>query len=117
MRVELTGLPEVSEALPWQQDIWRRLDEQLASGRLPHALLLAGAAGTGKSHLALALARRLLCAQPENGLNCGRCHACQLSAAGSHGDFRWVQPEDKSRVIKIDQVRQAVTFINLFRTS
>ncbi len=110
MSVELSDLPEVSEPLPWQQETWRRLGEQLAAGRLPHALLLVGAVGTGKSHLALALARRLLCPQPENGLNCGRCHACRLSAGGSHGDFRWVQPEEKSRVIKIDQVRQAVSF-------
>jgi DNA polymerase-3 subunit delta' len=73
---------------------------------------LAGPADIGKSQLALALARLLLCAAPSAGLNCGECHACQLSARGSHGDLRWLQPEDKSRVIKIDQVRAAVEFAN-----
>ena len=112
MNIALSGLPAVSEPLPWQQDTWARLGDQLGQDRLPHALLLAGAEGTGKAGFALALARLLLCAEPVNGLNCGRCHACELSAGGSHGDLRWVQPEEKSRVIKIDQVRQAVTFVN-----
>jgi DNA polymerase-3 subunit delta' len=112
MNIELSGLTEVSAPLPWHQDTWLQLGRQLDDGRLPHALLFAGPEGTGKGQLVLALARLLLCARPEGGFNCGHCHPCRLSAGGSHGDFRWVQPEDKSRVIKIDQVRQAVSFIN-----
>ncbi len=108
----LTGLPPVSAPLPWQGQEWTRLVAQLDKGQLPHALLLAGVRHTGKSRLALALARLLLCRQPAGGLNCGSCHACELSAGGSHGDFRWLQPEEKSRVIKIDQVRAAVDFAN-----
>lgn len=108
--IELTGLPEVSAPLPWQAQDWSHLNQQLDNGKLPHALLLAGTQYTGKARLALALARLLLCQQPSDGLNCGRCHACQLSASGSHGDFRWLQPEEKSRVIKIDQVRSVVEF-------
>jgi DNA polymerase-3 subunit delta' len=115
MGVELTGLPEVSEPAPWHREAWDRLGEQLGSGRLAHALLLAGSAGTGKAQFALALARLLLCARPKNGVNCGDCHPCRLTAGGSHGDFCWVQPEDKSRVIKIDQIRELVVFVN--RTS
>jgi DNA polymerase-3 subunit delta' len=110
--MELSGLPDVSKPLPWHRGAWARLGEQLVAGRLPHALLLAGAEGTGKGQLALALSRLLLCTQPSDSFNCGQCHACRLSAGGSHGDFDWVQPEEKSRVIKIDQVRQVVSFIN-----
>ena len=62
--------------------------------------------------LALSLSRLLLCHEPDGGLNCGRCHACELTASGNHGDFRWLQPGDKSRVIKIDQVREVVEFGN-----
>ena len=110
--MELTDLPPNSAPLPWQAAIWSRFNQQLSGEQLPHALLLAGPADIGKSRLALALARLLLCAAPSGGLNCGECHACQLSARGSHGDLRWLQPEDKSRVIKIDQVRAAVGFAN-----
>ena len=110
--MELTGLAEVSAPLPWQAQDWSHLNQQLVDGQLPHALLLAGNQYTGKARLAMALARLLLCHQSSGGLNCGHCHACQLSASGSHGDFRWLQPEEKSRVIKIDQVRSVVEFTN-----
>lgn len=108
--MELSGLPAISAPLPWHQEVWARFNQQLADGNLPHALVLAGTAGSGKARLALALARLLLCHAPSGGLNCGKCHSCELSAGGSHGDFRWLQPEEKSRAIKIDQVRSVVNF-------
>lgn len=110
--MQLIDLPQISSPLPWQAGEWSHLTELIETGRLPHALLMVGGQFTGKSHLALALSRLLLCAAPVDGLNCGHCHACELSASGGHGDFRWLQPEEKSRVIKIDQVRSAVQFTN-----
>lgn len=111
--IDLNDLPVVTSPLPWHAHEWSKLNDQLQAGQLPHALLLDGGQYSGKSQLALSLSRLLLCAQPEGGLNCGRCHACELSARGSHGDFRWVQPEVKSRVIKIDQIRDVVRFSNM----
>jgi DNA polymerase-3 subunit delta' len=98
--------------MPWHADAWTLLHQQLENGQTPHALLLVGPEYTGKSRLAMALARLLLCSQPVAGLNCGHCHACELFAAGSHGDFRWLRPEEKSRVIKVEQIRQLVEFTN-----
>jgi DNA polymerase-3 subunit delta' len=108
----LTDLPAVSQPLPWQAQVWTRLSDQLTRNRFPQALLITGAGGVGKSRLALALSRLLLCHSPREGYNCGICAACELSRSGAHGDFRWVQPEGDSRVIKIDQVREAVEFAN-----
>jgi DNA polymerase-3 subunit delta' len=105
-------IPDVSAPLPWQAQVWSRLTRQMEDEQLPHALLLTGPQYTGKSLLAMALARALLCAKPVGGLNCGKCHACHLSASGSHGDFRWLQPEGKSRVIKIEQIRKVMEFSN-----
>ena len=111
--IDLNDLPAVTSPLPWQAHEWGNLNDQLKDGQLPHALLLDGGQYSGKSQLALSLSRLLLCAHAEGGLNCGQCHACELSAGGSHGDFRWVQPEEKSRVIKIDQIREVVRFSNM----
>ncbi|MDO8862329.1 DNA polymerase III subunit delta' [Haliea sp. E1-2-M8] len=113
--MNLLELPPVSAPLPWQSGAWNRLQEQLTAGQLPHALLLAGPADIGKARLALALARLLLCHRPAAGHNCGDCPGCRFSQSGSHGDFRWLQPEGKSKVIKIEQVREAVAFA--FRTA
>ena len=109
---QITNLAETSSPLPWHSQQWQRLVQQLDQGTLPHAMLLAGAAHTGMSQLALALSRLLLCSRPEEGVNCGQCHACELSRSGGHGDFLWVEPQEKSRVIKIDQVREVVQFTN-----
>jgi DNA polymerase III subunit delta' len=107
---EAEELPQISVPLPWQTSLWQQLHRQLERKALPHALLFHGVEGTGKSRFAMALARLLLCREPVDGHNCGGCHACEMSRAGSHGDFRWLQPEDKSRVIKIDRIRQVVDF-------
>jgi DNA polymerase III subunit delta' len=69
-------------------------------------------AGWRSIHWQVALSRLLLCADAGGSFNCGHCQACELSASGSHGDFRWVEPGDRSRVIKIEQIRDLVRFSN-----
>ena len=108
--MDLMNLPQVEAPLPWHTREWAALRAQISQGKLPHALMLVGSQHAGVAQLALALSRRLLCAEPEGSLNCGHCHACELSARGNHGDFRWVGPQEKSRVVKIDQVRDIVKF-------
>ena len=109
----LVDLPAISAPLPWHAPVWEQLSTQVAAEQLPHALLFAGEQGCGVSRLALALARMLLCISPKGAFNCGECKACILSARGSHGDFSWLEPEEKSRFIKVDQIREAVHFATL----
>jgi len=77
--------------LPWQDALWQQI--AALGERLPHALLLHGARGTGKRHFMQALAQRLLCESPAAGQACGACPGCQLMAADNHPDLRWLVPE------------------------
>ncbi|EKF75199.1 DNA polymerase III subunit delta' [Alcanivorax hongdengensis A-11-3] len=95
---------------PWHQQEMTRLLEQHEQGRLPHALLLSGVAGTGKLRLAQSLAQTLLCEKPSGGVACGQCQGCQLSSAGTHPDLHTLYPDEPGKAIKIDQVRQLVAF-------
>lgn len=97
-------------AAPWHREMLQSLLAQHKEGRLPHALLLCGAKGTGKLRLARALLEAILCQTPIAGLACGNCHACHLSAAGSHPDLVLLQPEEEGKAIKIDPVRELVQF-------
>jgi DNA polymerase-3 subunit delta' len=72
---------------------------------LAHGLLISGAAGLGKRALAGALARAWLCQASDADRPCGRCRSCGLTAAGSHPDFRYLQPAEGKTAIAIDQVR------------
>lgn len=95
------------ERLPWHRAHWQRLCTARSGGRLPHAILLAGMAGLGKTLFARRLAAALACPSPsETGDACGACDACRQTAAGSHPDQLWVSPEEPGKAIKIDAVRR-----------
>lgn len=99
--------------LPWHQTQWQSLLDRIEQQRLPHALLFKGPEGSGKIQMALAFAAYLLCGgDKSSGLACGQCKSCQLFKAGTHPDFKYVAPEEGGKVIKIDQVRALVEFVN-----
>ena len=96
----------------WQDSQWQHLIKMLNQDKLPHALLFEGIEGTGKLGFARAFANLLICDSPENGFACGQCKRCLLLIAGSHPDFKMLSPEEKSKIIKVDQVRSMVEFVN-----
>lgn len=118
----------VNKYLSWHEPEWRRLWE--APSGPPHAILVAGAAGVGKSQFSLALAQRILCesARQPADIACGACPSCHLFASGNHPDFRHVVPEAEalaaseegteggekkkaSAQILIQQIRQLEDFV------
>lgn len=75
-----------------------RLREMLARNRFPHAVILAGAQGSGKYTLALMLARAMNCLEPlaarsADGLPdfCGRCSNCTRIAQSEDLDARFAE--------------------------
>jgi DNA polymerase-3 subunit delta' len=71
-------------------------------GSPPHAVLLVGPAGIGKTTLALDLAAGLLCTADDPAARpCGACRACRLVAGGGHPDVHRIGPEGPGRQVVI----------------
>jgi DNA polymerase-3 subunit delta' len=121
-----------ARVFPWHGAAWTRLTRRAAA--LPHALLLRGRSGLGKTALALRFSAWLLCEARPRGTEaaCGQCSACGWFAQSNHPDFRLVEPEaladapaepaaeappagrgtaKLSRQIKIDQIRALADFL------
>lgn len=97
-----------SKILPWQTEQWRFVQKLQETDRLPHALLLTGSSGIGKKSFAKQLGHALLCEQEEFSVACGQCRQCGFNILDTHPDFYWVELEEKSKQIKIDQIRALV---------
>ncbi len=123
--------------LPWQHSAWQQLDA--LRPRLPHAILLYGPQGIGKSQLAEYFAKSLLCENKQPGFHaCEKCVSCVWFEAMNHPDYRRVRPElleegeggteeadgeeakkgskaskTPSKEIKIDQIRVLADFMNI----
>ena len=123
------------QLLPWQTASWAQLMQMRE--RFPHAILLHGPEGIGKTRFAENLARSLLCEQPlPDGQACGVCLACGWFQQYAHPDYRRVRPENlddavatedaeaepvkgakagktASKEIKIEQIRALADFMNI----
>ena len=86
----------------------------MVAGRAPHALLLVGPAGVGKTTLALDLAARLLCIHPvPEDRPCRSCRACRMLDGGNHPDLHRLAPEGAGGQIRIDTVRRLASQLAL----
>ena len=70
-------------------------------GRAPHAVLLVGPSGVGKTTLALDLAAGLLCTAAVSERPCGTCRACRLVASAGHPDVHRIGPDGPGRQVVI----------------
>lgn len=79
------------------------LQAAVAAGKLPHALLLTGPAGIGKTRLARELAKTLNCVGADPP--CQVCVHCRQTESGSHPDVSLVERADGKDSVAIAQVR------------
>lgn len=84
----------------------------MASGqRVPHALLLLGAEGSGKLSLALAFTQYLLCENPTDTDSCGQCSTCNKVKKLIHPDVHFSYPTVGSKATSeqyLAQWREAI---------
>lgn len=78
----------------------------LAAGRLPHAVLIEGEEGLGKTTLAEFLCKAVFC--EEDNPPCGKCAGCRLFMTGNHPDLTVVEPEKDRKTISVSSIRNIV---------
>jgi len=99
-------------SVPWLEGPMRALAAARAAGRVPHALLIHAAAGTGGEWLASWSAQLLLCKSAAQA-PCGACLACRQVAEQTHPDLQWVRPIEDSQQIRIEQIRETTAELML----
>jgi DNA polymerase-3 subunit delta' len=107
-----TTLQRSAEIFPWLTDHWSFFMQRLKQDRLPHALMIEGSAGNGKTTLASVMVARLLCLEDQPQA-CGQCRSCQLLTGGAHPDYFDIKPDEGSEVIKVDQIRALIGRLDL----
>ncbi len=78
--------------LVWHRRQWDQLQTAVRAGRLAHAHLFHGPAGSGKEGHALELGALLNCRSPRDGTACGLCDSCLKMATLQHPDLHIVVP-------------------------
>ncbi|SNY43295.1 DNA polymerase-3 subunit delta' [Arsukibacterium tuosuense] len=94
----------MAELYPWLRPQFMQMQALISKEKLAHALVLSGAAGLGKSTMAVALAAALLCKNRQPAGACGECKSCLLRKAGNHADLLVLHSD--SQHIGVDAIRQ-----------
>lgn len=97
--------------MPWHRAELQRMTARLRADRVPHAMLIRGAEGIGKSVFAQALSSLLQCHHPSENGACSHCRSCQLQGSGVHPDQFHLVPPEPGKAIRIDEVRAMGDFI------
>ncbi len=84
--------------------------ESLSHGNPDQAYVLAGPIGIGKTRLARAMAKALLCANPDSGGSCDQCGPCRYFEEKTHPDYIEIEPGSGEKIIRVSQVREKVVF-------
>ncbi len=105
----------ISASTHWLKEHQQKLTQQLVSGRMPHALLIVGATGSGKSQLIQWLSHVVNCLHPvredDSGIiqACKQCKHCKLQSSDTFPDL--LELDKSENTISVDSVRSASRFL------
>ncbi|MBE6809575.1 MAG: hypothetical protein E7521_00775 [Ruminococcaceae bacterium] len=76
----------------------------IASGRIPHAIMIEGEAATLKDDLAMYIATAAVC--EGNSKPCSSCSGCHLAEVGSHPDISRISALEGKKFLSVAQIRE-----------
>lgn len=84
------------------------LGKYLQRAQLPHAFLLTGPKGTGKTSTARILAKSVNCEHPKKGQACGECTTCLSITQGSSVDILEIDAASNRGIDEIRDLREKI---------
>lgn len=103
--------PKVFADMVGQEHVVRPLANALASGRIAHAYLFAGARGVGKTTVARLLAMALNCRVDDRPRPCGECASCQEIGDGQAVDVFEIDGASNRGINEIRELRETVKYL------
>jgi DNA polymerase-3 subunit gamma/tau len=100
--------PQTFEELVGQEHVAQALSNAIATHRVGHAYLFAGARGVGKTSAARILAKALNCQQGPTPVPCNRCDICESIGFGNDIDVLEIDGASNRGIDEIRQLRQNV---------
>ena len=103
-------MADAFENILGQPQVREFLRATVAQGKVSHAYLFTGPAGSNKTMAAYAFAQAVLCpkgASGPRGGNCGACDACRRIMRKKHPDVRYFAPEGAGGYL-VEQIREVI---------
>jgi len=102
--------PTTFDDVVGQEHVTTTLRNAIESGRMPHAVLLCGPRGIGKTSIARILARGLNCNNGPTDKPCATCSACKEIAIGTSLDVQEIDAASHTGVENVREIRESVRF-------